>query len=530
MKGNNRIMFRRTLAGVAGAALVLAGALVVQPASAEVIGPQGGPTAECQAAGYDFGIKLDTGTPGTYVYDDIGNWTPDNVMVNGVQIELTVTINNDNTFDWYDADPPVAAVLVKAGQGYTILAGGTSGEGTPSNGKGISHITFCYDDEQQEEPDEHLTVTKTVETSWHRTHHWTLDKSVDMNDVYLYVPGQGQPSTATVHWTVDVDYMAPPTDSDFMVSGTINVLNDGETALAIDEVTDVITVDVTETPVVVDCGVDFATTNVTLQPGEDLDCTYEYEAMSAIDGTNTATAITLGGDEYQSLPVPITWTTEPTTETDKTVTVKDVSDLFGEQTKEFTAPTGGSLTYEKTFTWDGYEECGDFSYPNVASLYGEDSGFLDDDSETVNVHVQCVIFDDETAWAANTTAGTFPYNKKGGNWATYVQYPKNMPVTKVYNVYAGQTMLIGTATVTPIGGGMVTVTVDLTGDWDYADAVSNLKIQTYNSAPSGNPSPGLFTYKTTCTMDPCTSGPIPLANYYGIHVDVGRWIPDPNFP
>ena len=90
-------------------------------------------------------------------------------------------------------------------------------------------------------------------------------------------------------------------------------------------------------------------------------------------------------------------------------------------------------------------------------------------------------------------------------------------------------MLAGTATVTPVGGGMVTVTVDLSGDWEFADVASNLKIQTYSSAPSGNPSPGSFMYKTTCTMDPCTSGPIPVAKFYGIHMDVGVWVPDPMF-
>jgi hypothetical protein len=521
-------MFRRTLAFAAGAALVLAGALAVQPAVATEIGPQGGPTAECRSAGYDYGIKLDTGDPGDYSYDDDGPWT-----VPGADIELFVTIYDDNTFEWWGADPPVAAVLVKAGTGYTILPGGTSGEGTPSNGKGISHITFCYD-EPQNEPEEHLTVTKTVETSWHRTHNWSLDKSVDTNDVYLYVPGQGEPTSATVHWTVDVSYDGY-TDGDFMVWGDITVLNDGDTTVIVDDVTDVITVDVTDTSVMVDCGVDLATMNVTLLPGESLECTYSTEVDSAIDGYNTASAITTTGDTYESLPVDITWTAEPTTETDKSVTVTDVSDLLGEQEDTFTAPNGGSLTYEHTFTWEWYHEnsepdCGDFSYPNLATLVGEDSGFIDDDTETVNVHVQCYVFQGETAWAANTGPGTLPYNTKGGNWATYVQYPKGGAATSVYNVYAGQNMYVGTATITPIGGGNVTVTVDLIAGWEYNEVASNLKIQTYASAPKGNPSPGLFAYKTTCTTDPCTSGPIPVANYYGIHVDVGKWVPDPAFP
>jgi hypothetical protein len=519
-------MFRRTLAFAAGAALVLAGALAVQPAVATEIGPQGGPTAECKSAGYDYGIKLDTGDPGDYSYDDDGPWT-----VPGADIELFVTIYDDNTFEWWGADPPVAAVLVKAGTGYTILPGGTSGEGTPSNGKGISHITFCYD-EPQNEPEEHLTVTKTVETSWHRTHHWSLDKSVDTNDVYLYVPGQGEPTSATVHWTVDVSYDGY-TDGDFMVWGDITVLNDGDTTVIVDDVTDVITVDVTDTSVMVDCEVDLATMNVTLLPGESLECTYSTEVDSAIDGYNTASAITTTGDTYESLPVDITWTAEPTTETDKSVTVTDVSDLLGEQEKTFTAPNGGSLTYEHTFTWEWYHEnsepdCGDFSYPNVATLVGEDSGFIDDDTETVNVHVQCYVFQGETAWAANAGPLTDRYTKKG-NWATYVTYTGG---TKIHNVYAGQTMYAGTATIEPSGAGYVEITVDLADAWAYAEGGANLKIQWYTSKPSGNPEPGLFASHTTCASDPC-SVVVPYTGgtvYYGIHVDVGKWIPDPNFP
>lgn len=520
-------MFRRTLSIAAGVALVIAGALAVQPAAAEVIGPQGGPTAECKAAGYDFGVKLDTGSPGEYSYDDDGNWTPD-----GLPLTLDVTIHEDNTFSWSNADPPVAAVLVKAGTGYTILPGGTSGSGTPSSGKGISHITFCYDDEPQNEPEEHLTVTKTVETSFDRQHHWTLDKSVDSHDVYLYAPDGGGPATATVTWTVDVGYVAPPTDSEFWVSGTITVLNDGDGAVAVADVVDTITVGLDETDVMVDCGVDFTLGPVPLAEGQSLNCTYAHEVDGKIDGDNTATAITVGGTSYESLPMPINWG-DPANETDESVTVTDVSDLLGEQSMTFDAPTGGTLQYSHTFDWADYaelDECGDFSYDNLATLTSDDSALELVDSETVNVHVQCLVFEDETAWAANAGPGTLPYNTKGGNWATYVQYPNTAPVVKTYDVYAGQTMFVGTATITPIGGGMVTVTVDLTGDWEFADVGSNLKIQTYAAAPKGNPSPGQFAYKTTCMTDPCTTGPIPVAKYYGIHMDVGIWMPDPMFP
>ena len=527
MEGKRNIMFRRTMAIVAGAALVLAGALAVQPAAADVIGPQGGPTAECQAAGFDYGVKLDTGTPGDYSYPSVGSWSGPGAPYTA-PTSLKVTINGDNTFDWWDAVPAVAGVLVKAGTGYTILPGGTSGEGTPSNGKGISHITFCYNDDQNE-PEEHLTVTKTVNTSWDRRHNWKLDKSVDVHDVYLYAPGGMGSGTATVNWTVKVDYVAPPTDGNYKVWGSITVLNDGETAVAVNEVTDTLTVGMVDTSLTVDCGQDLAAMPKALAVGESMVCTYEHWPSEKIDGYNTATASTLTGNTYESLPVDVVFGAEPTNETDETVTVTDVSDIDGEQSKTFHAPTGGSLEYSHTFEWADFEECGDYSYDNTATLTSKDSDLWQQDSETVNVHVQCVVFQGETAWAANMGPLTDRYTKKG-NWATYVTYTGG---TKTYSVYAGQTMYAGTATIAPAGAGYVTITVDLAAGWDYAENGAYLKVQGYTSKPSGNPEPGLFASHTLCTGDPCTTAPIAYNGgtmYYGIHVDVGKWVPDPNFP
>jgi len=141
--------------------------------------------------------------------------------------------------------------------------------------------------------------------------------------------------------------------------------------------------------------------------------------------------------------------------------------------------------------------------------------------------VQCLLFQGETAWAANAGAGTLRYTPKG-NWATYVVADAS---GKTYNVYAGQTMYVGTATLSAVSGGSVTITIDLVDGWDYASGGgANLKVQGYASAPSGNPAPGRFAHHVTCTTDPCTTPAIPANSYYGIHLDVGRWVPDPSFP
>jgi hypothetical protein len=528
MRGNQHIMFRRTMAFAAGAALVLAGALAAQPAVATEPIKTGNGDAECIAAGFEWGIKLDTGDIGTYAYPH-AKFEQD-ARVNS----LSVTINGDNTFTWTNADPEVAAVLVKAAKVYTILPGGFEGSGGPTNTNGISHITFCYDDEPQNEPDEHLTVTKTVDTSYDRRHTWTLAKDVDTHEVHLYAPNGGGPATAEATWTIDVGY-GGAVESDFWVTGEITILNDGEMATVVADVVDTMTVGMVDTDVMVDCGVDFVVDTVVLPVGDTLTCTYAHEVDSKVSGTNTAMATTLSGMDYSSAAMPIMWG-EPDTELDESVTLTDVSEVDSdgdgmgdEREMTFDAPTGGTLSYSHTFDWADYDEmdeCGDFTYDNLATLTSDDSDLYLHDTERVNVHVQCMVFQGETAWAANMGPLTDRYVKKG-NWATYVTYTGG---TKVYQLYAGQTTHIGAATIAPTGDGTtVTVTVELTGDWEFADAMSTMKIQTYAGKPSGNPSPGLFMYKTDCMADTCESGPIPIATYYGIHLDVGVWVPDPLF-
>lgn len=74
---------------------------------------------------------------------------------------------------------------------------------------------------------------------------------------------------------------------------------------------------------------------------------------------------------------------------------------------------------DKQFSYADYgqAECGTHTYDNTASIV--ETGQSAD--ETVTVSVQCLIFQGETAWAANgNTPGVFRYNNRGGNWATYV--------------------------------------------------------------------------------------------------------------
>lgn len=88
-----------------------------------------------------------------------------------------------------------------------------------------------------------------------------------------------------------------------------------------------------------------------------------------------------------------------------------------------------------------------------------------------------------TAWAAGLR-----YTNRG-SWATYSPYA----VTSVV-LYTGQTKNVGTVAFGQVIDGTVQITVNLTNsDARFADRTSNVHIQGYASAPSGNPSPGSFT-------------------------------------
>lgn len=118
----------------------------------------------------------------------------------------------------------------------------------------------------------------------------------------------------------------------------------------------------------------------------------------------------------------------------------------------------------------------------------------------------CYVY--ETAWSAGAR-----YVEKG-NWATYTPYP-----TGPVDLIAAQTTKVGTVTFKPVSTG-VEITIALYSGWSLAEGPEPVKIQGYDSLPSGNPSPGQFTtYKGNSTV--VTVSPF---LYYGVHVDVRHWV------
>lgn len=143
-------------------------------------------------------------------------------------------------------------------------------------------------------------------------------------------------------------------------------------------------------------------------------------------------------------------------------------------------------------------------------------------------------FQDETAWAANDNEpGSLRYTDRG-NWATYVEYSAGKEVT----LFAGQHINVGTVTFSAPDGNIVTITINLSGNWVFGINYEldedgnlkldedgnpirddNIKVQDYADAPSGNPAPGLFMWKKVGNGQ-VGEIEVPLNNFYGVHVDV----------
>lgn len=121
-------------------------------------------------------------------------------------------------------------------------------------------------------------------------------------------------------------------------------------------------------------------------------------------------------------------------------------------------------------------------------------------------------YQDETAWAAGSRYVT------KGNWATFTSKSAGVVV-----LYAGQTLPAGSVALTINGDGTVSIAISLNEGWSLQDVDEPVKIQGYASAPSGNPSPGLFTtYKGDDLLIT-----VPEYGYYGIHVDVRKVVECP---
>lgn len=289
-----------------------------------------------------------------------------------------------------DVQGPLGTFSTSGSTDYTRTFTCDDDEGTHTNTASISPKAASDDpsDDASVTVDCHaLSVSKTAQTSFTRTYHWTIDKSADQTELTL-ATGDSAPVSYSV--TVDATY----TDSDFAVSGSITVDNSANPIPAkINDVSDVVS---GAGAASVDCGVSFP---YQLAAGSTLTCSYSGALPDAASRINTATA-TLQNYSYDPLGSGTpSGTTDfsgsaavtfgaPTTEVDASITVSDpVVGTLG------TATYGGD-TLPKTFppygqTVGPYSTCGDKTVTNTATFVTDDTEATGSDSATVTVHVQC---------------------------------------------------------------------------------------------------------------------------------------------
>jgi hypothetical protein len=260
---------------------------------------------------------------------------------------------------------------------------------------------------------------------------------------------------------------------------------------------------------------------VTSQGSGNQDC--ELEVSDPVyDGNAMIQAVMLGD---QGLPCDELGnkycTTGTSEEPDNSCSVNDdcVTDPSGNGICEEVAltkvaqenPTDGSLDYTLNTTELGGQVLGFKASYEGQRNFDKTNPICTD----LTVVVQECTWIEETAWAEG-----LPYNIDGkGNWATYTFYDNDSGFG--VPLIAGQTMEAGTVQFSEPEGGYVTITIELNQGWRFKDTAENVKIQDYDSPPSGNPSIGLFDWKGYATGSSYTVL-VPENFYYGVHVDVER--------
>lgn len=392
---------------------------------------KGGALQECQNLGYSSGYKVDASAPnGTYHIDGGFN---------------TITISNSNnyTFDW-SATLGLDAVIVKAATGanvYTyspeVMSDGNlhspytgSGPSDPGTIRQVSHVTFCFDYE--------VTVTKTANTAFTRTHQWTISKSADTPTLDLFKGDSG-----TVNYTVAVDKTGF-TDSAWGVNGTIKIKNNSPLAATVENVTDELS---GIGPVAVTCNVTFP---YALNSGQELSCTYSTSLPDGANRINTATATTSGAVGGGSGTADVTFG-DPTTVVNGEINVTDSNGMSWGPVAEDT-----SWDYKRTFACN--DNAGD--HPNTATI--TETGAKADASVTVRCYELTV------------TKGATTAFKRTYNWT----------IAKSVTPATWDLFLGDEAT------SKYTIAVEKTGHTDSEWAVEG-KITVYNPAPMAAPLNGV---------------------------------------
>jgi hypothetical protein len=220
-----------------------------------------------------------------------------------------------------------------------------------------------------------LNVSKTAQTSFKRSHTWTIDKNADPTELTLSV---GQ--TASVNYSVVLN--GTFTDNDWAVKGAISVSNSAPIPALIKSVSDMVSSGI---PAVVNCGVTFP---YTLPPGGSLNCSYIAGLPDAVNRNNAAT-VTLqnvqGGTTDFSATIPFGFTSAVRTDIDECATVSD--SLQGSLGTVCYGVDSLPKTFSYARTLGPFSNPGNTSVNNTASFATNDTQAAGSDNWVVTVHV-----------------------------------------------------------------------------------------------------------------------------------------------
>ncbi len=337
-----------------------------------------------------------------------------------------------------------------------------------------------------------LEVKKTAAGEWDRKVTWELDKSV-APDTFSGFPGD----TFNAIWKV----VATKNDSgpkNFRVTGGITITNPALIPQTF-SLEDVLT-GAREDLVNVDCPA------YTVPAGNKVVCAYEASQPDATATLNIAT-VTAVGNKPQVATAEVNW--KENLDGYDEGTLKDerfaYEKVIGVSTtvdfpEAFACPPAESGLYVGGFY--------SFEVINWATLNGN---LNLSDSAKVTVNCRLPKFQEETAWGGDTG---FNIMSPGQWW-----YIFDTSKASTQTIWAGQTIPVGTVTVSEAVGGKRTITINLTGGWMLQSVSEPVKIQGYAAIPGDAPAPGQFkTYKGSMLVVE-----VPDYAFYAIHLDVGIW-------
>jgi hypothetical protein len=348
---------------------------------------------------------------------------------------------------------------------------------------------FCDADCQLDE----LVVTKDAFPKLTRTYTWTIDKTVDDDEVHQSDPSHEFEYTVTVTHDDGVD-------SGWTVTGTITVANPGSPAVTVD-----VTDELPDASCIVDNG-----TNVEIPAGGHEEFTYTCTFASEPPPTSTNTAKVSSGEEGTAT---VDFTTADITRIHDTVNVSDT--LKGSLgSVSYTDPSPKEFTYKLELQGTA-GTC--TTRDNTASFASEaDVPATGEDKETVTLCVGADLTVSKTATPSfkrtylwSISKGATPLTTTTSNPTAIVNYTVNVNQTGVTD---SEWAVTGTITVTNPNdwqditadladaidnGGNCTVTA---GN-DVLVPMSGFVTRNYSCTYASAPSPAAFTNKATATWD-----------------------------